>query len=120
MYLHNLVVFLRAHKVVGWGVTPISTQHLKLLGRKVPYAVSCRVLTRIRCLACINDTQFVSPGLIKLAAKKVYVHRISMATPESGGIHQDGSNNVASRQVWSGHSPERIIDEVLEGIQVPL
>ena len=120
VYLHNLVVFLRAHEAVSWGVTPISTQHLELLGRKVSHAVSCRVLTKSRCLACINDTQFVSPGLIKLAAKKVYLHRISMTTPESQGIDQDRSNSIAFRQAWSGQSPERIIDEVLEDIQVPL
>lgn len=39
VYLHNVAVFLRTHRAVSGGVSPISTRHLELLGRKVAYPI---------------------------------------------------------------------------------
>lgn len=63
---------------------------------------------------------FVTPSLIGLAARKVYPHRITIASPERERSVQYGSNVAAVRQYMDGLTPEDVIETVLAKVECPL
>lgn len=73
-----------------------------------------------RCLACLHNATFVSIKLIKLAAKRIYPHRITMDKMELEGSKLDSGNDTAVSPIPNRYSPEQVIDEVLNELQVPL
>lgn len=104
-YLMNVVSFLRLHRAVAEGVTPTATKHLEQLAR---------------CLAPLHDLTFVTPGLVDLAVRKVYLHRISIVTPEKERSMQWGSRLSAVAAVLEDVGPEDVIEDVLEMVTAPL
>jgi MoxR-like ATPase len=101
----NVVSFLRLHRAVAEGVTPTATKHLEQLAR---------------CLAPLHDLTFVTPGLVDLAVRKVYLHRISIVTPEKERSMQWGSRLSAVAAVLEDVGPEDVIEDVLEMVTAPL
>ncbi|CAH0005344.1 unnamed protein product [Clonostachys byssicola] len=104
-YLMNVVSFLRLHRAVAEGVTPTATKHLEQLAR---------------CLAPLHDLTFVTPGLVDLAVRKVYLHRISIVMPEKERSMQWGSRLSAVAAVLEDVGPEDVIEDVLEMVTAPL
>jgi len=58
--------------------------------------------------------------LVALAARKVFTHRILVATPETERSMQWGSDYNAVSDALDGMTPERIVDEVLANVECPL
>ncbi|KAI9740268.1 MAG: hypothetical protein M1834_004846 [Cirrosporium novae-zelandiae] len=104
-YLHNIAIFLRLHRAVEGGVSARSTEHFDLLAR---------------CLAPLHSLDFVTPSLVKLAARKVYPHRIRVTTPEYERSMQYGSELQAVASFLDGIAPTDIIEDVLSSVEVPL
>lgn len=73
-----------------------------------------------RCLAPLHGLPFVTPQLVDMAARKVYSHRIQVVNAESERSLQYGSDLSAVEHYLSGYRAERIIDETLERVEVPL
>lgn len=73
-----------------------------------------------RCLAPLHGLDFVTPALVGLAAKKVYLHRIQVATPEKERSMQWGSDIRAVKEILHGVEPDDIIDDVLHMVATPL
>ena len=73
-----------------------------------------------RCLAPIHGLTFATPPLVGLAAKKVYSHRIRIATPKSERSMQYGSDFATVAELLEEYSAERVIDEVLSEIEIPM
>ncbi len=63
---------------------------------------------------------FVTPSLIALAARKIFAHRITIATPERERSVQFGSDITAVKQQLDRLTPEIVIETVLAKVDCPL
>ncbi|KAK4452295.1 hypothetical protein QBC34DRAFT_398309 [Podospora aff. communis PSN243] len=103
-YQMNIISFLRTHRAVGSGITPTATKHFEQL---------------MRSLAPLHGLDYVTPSLVALAAKKVYLHRIKMVAPEKERSMQWGSELAAVEAILDGLGPEDVIDDVLSLVAAP-
>lgn len=101
----NIVSFLRMHRAVADGITPNATKHLDKL---------------MRCLAPLHGLDFVTPALVGVAAKKVYLHRIRITTPENERSMQWGSKLEAVAAILEDMGPEEVVDDVLGMVTAPI
>ncbi|KAL7795435.1 hypothetical protein V8C37DRAFT_374502 [Trichoderma ceciliae] len=104
-YQMNVVSFLRMHRAVAGGITPAATKHLHQL---------------VKSLAPLHKLDFVTPALIGLAVRKVYLHRIRIAEPEKERSMQWGSQLEAVEALLEDLGPEEVMEEVLEMVTAPL
>ncbi|KAK4997126.1 hypothetical protein LTR66_003414 [Elasticomyces elasticus] len=104
-YLHNIVVFMRMSRYVAGGVSAPATAHLKTL---------------VKALAVLHSISYVTPSLVALAARKVYLHRIRLVTPETERSMQWGSDIEAVRAMLQGATVEDVIEDVLASVETPL
>ncbi|KAI1914307.1 hypothetical protein LOZ58_005172 [Ophidiomyces ophidiicola] len=104
-YLQNFVVFLRLHRGVAGGVSPVATRYFRLLAR---------------CLAAFQHLDLLIPSLIAIAAKKTYRHRIIVAGPRDDRSLLYESSLEAAKYVLTGLTPEDIIEETLVEVEAPL
>lgn len=104
-YQMNIVSFLRMHRAVADGISPAATKHLEQLAR---------------CLAPLHNVDYMTPALLSLAARKVYLHRIRITAPEKERSMQWGSKLRAVEAVLEGVGPEEVIEDVLEMVTAPL
>jgi len=63
---------------------------------------------------------FVTPSLVALAARKVYRHRIRLASFEKERSIQYGSDVEAVQEMLEGLTAEVVIDTVLETVECPV
>lgn len=104
-YQANLISFLRAHRFVAGGVTPTATTHLATLSR---------------ALAALHGLGFVTPSLVALAARKVYLHRVRIVDrAERERSVQWGSEVNAVAALLEGVGVEEVVEEVLGMVAVP-
>lgn len=103
-YQMNIVSFLRIHRAVDSGITPTATKHFERL---------------IKCLAPLHRLDFVTPSLVAMAAKKVYLHRIRMVDAPAERSMQWGSDLAAVEAVLEGIGPEDVIEDVLAMVTAP-
>ena len=101
----NIISFLRMHRAVADGMTPTATKHLERL---------------TRCLAPLHKADFVTPALVGLAVKKVFLHRIRITPPEKERSMQWGSALEAVEAVLEDVGPEEVIEDVLSMVTAPL
>ncbi|KAH6611327.1 hypothetical protein Trco_001347 [Trichoderma cornu-damae] len=104
-YQMNVVSFLRMHRAVAGGITPAATKHLHQL---------------VRSLAPLHKLDFVTPALVGLAVRKVYLHRIRITEPEKERSMQWGSQLEAVEALLEDVGPEEVIEDVLEMVTAPL
>ncbi|ROV94075.1 hypothetical protein VMCG_08212 [Cytospora schulzeri] len=104
-YQMNIVSFLRMHRAVGGGISPQATRHFEQL---------------MKSLAPLHGLDYVTPGLVQLAARKVYLHRIKMAEPARERSMQWGSEIKAIEMLLDGWGPEDVIEEVLGLVAAPV
>lgn len=71
-------------------------------------------------LPCLHGLNYIPPSLVTLAVRKVFAHRIVIATPETERSMQWGSDRGAVEEALEGMTPERVIEEVLASVEVPL
>ena len=104
-YQMNIVSFLRLHRAVADGITPTATKHLGQL---------------MRCLAPLHRTDYVTPALVGLAVRKIYLHRIRITRPDKERSMQWGSKLAAVEALLEDVGPEEVIDDVLEMVTAPI
>ncbi|OBT87919.1 hypothetical protein VE02_02643 [Pseudogymnoascus sp. 03VT05] len=104
-YIMNIIAFLRLHRAVSGGISPLATSHFTKLTRS---------------LAPLHGLRYVTPSLVTLAAKKIYPHRICITPPERERSVQWGSNIDAVASVLEGMGPDGVIDDVIGSVEVPL
>ncbi|KAL2011417.1 hypothetical protein VTN00DRAFT_4135 [Thermoascus crustaceus] len=104
-YLQDIVVFLRLNRAVAGGVSAKATFHLFRLSK---------------CLAPLHGIDYLTPSIVALAAKKVYRHRIIVASAENDRSLQYGSNPIVVSRLLMGVSPETIIDDIIGEVEAPL
>lgn len=103
-YQMNIISFLRTQRGVGSGITPTATKHFEQL---------------MRSLAPLHGLDYVTPSLVALAAKKVYLHRIKMVAPEKERSMQWGSELAAVEAILEDLGPEDVIEDVLGLVAAP-
>lgn len=107
-YQMNIIAFMRMHRAVaggGGGISPFATKHFDQL---------------IKSLAPLHGVDYVTPSLVALATKKIYMHRIEIvkdATKERSV--QWGGDLGAIEALLEGVGPEEVIDDVLGMVGVP-
>lgn len=104
-YIMNIIAFLRLHRAVSGGISPLATNHCTRLAKS---------------LAPLHGLRYVTPSLVTLAVKKIYPHRICITPPERARSVQWGSNIDAVASSLEGIGPDAVIDDVLESVEVPL
>lgn len=64
----------------------------------------------------------MTPSLVALAARKIYLHRIHIVKPEKERSMQYGSDLEAVSALLEGVGPEEVIEDVLStsGAEAPL
>lgn len=71
------------------------------------------MLTIARFLAPLHGIDYLTPSIVALAARKVFRHRIVVATPDDDRSLQYGSGLEAVSSVLVDVTPESILDGVL-------
>ena len=104
-YLHNVAIFMRNSRFVKGGVTATATRQLRILSR---------------ALAPLHNLDFVPPYLVALAARKIYPHRLILATSETERSLQWGSDPAAIKELLDGLTAEDVIEDVLASVEAPL
>lgn len=104
-YLHNVVIFMRNSRYVKGGVTAAATRQLRLLSM---------------ALATLHDLDYVPPSIVALAARKVYPHRIMLATSDNEKSLLWGSDPRAVKALLKGVIVEDVIEDVLASVETPL
>ncbi|KAF4976058.1 hypothetical protein FZEAL_7236 [Fusarium zealandicum] len=104
-YQMNIVSFLRMHRAVAGGISPTATKHFGQL---------------MSCLAALHRLDFVTPALVALAARKIYLHRIQLALPEKERSMQWGSKLEAVEALLEDVGPEDVVEDVLGMVTAPL
>jgi MoxR-like ATPase len=104
-YQMNIVSFLRMHRAVGGGITPAATRHFGRL---------------MRHLAPLHGLDYVTPSLVALAARKVYLHRLRVVAAKGERSMQWGSELAAIEAILDGVGPDEVIEEVLGAVPAPV
>ena len=101
----NVVSHLRIHRAVSGGVSSAATKHFDRL---------------IRCLAPLHGIDYVTPALVALAARKIYLHRVEIVKASEERSLQWGGDARAAEALLEGVGPEEVIEDVLESVTAPL
>ncbi|KAJ9645034.1 hypothetical protein H2204_001496 [Knufia peltigerae] len=103
-YLQDFVAFLRIERGVDGGVTAYATTLFLALSKY---------------LAPFHGIDYVTPSLIALAAKKVYPHRLIIATPSRERSTLYGTDLATAQYLLEDLDPEKVIQNVLDTIECP-
>ncbi|KAJ6037143.1 hypothetical protein N7540_001422 [Penicillium herquei] len=98
-YIQDIVVFLRLSRAVAGGVSARANQQFGQFAR---------------LLAPLHGIDYLTPSIVALAARKVFRHRIVVASTEDDRSLQYGSNREAISHILADVTPESILDGVLE------
>jgi len=104
-YMHDIIAFLRLHRAVQGGISPLATKQFEKL---------------VKSLAPLHGLKYVTPSLVALATKKIYSHRIQIVSPENERSMQWGSDLDAVKAALEGIGPEEVIEDVLGTVEIPL
>ncbi|PKY00084.1 hypothetical protein P168DRAFT_322542 [Aspergillus campestris IBT 28561] len=103
-YHQDIVVFLRLSRAVAGGISSRSN----ILFMKLS-----------KFLAALHGIDFLTPSIVALAAKKVFRHRIVVATTEDDRSLQYGSDPAVVAQILAHANPDTILESVL-ALEAPL
>ena len=104
-YLHNIALFMRLSRYVSGGVSALATRHFR---------------TVCTSLAPLHNLTYCPPSLVALAARKIYPHRIVLATDKTERSLQWGSDPKAVRETLEDMTPEDAIEATLASVEAPL
>ncbi|ETS79895.1 hypothetical protein PFICI_07424 [Pestalotiopsis fici W106-1] len=105
-YQMNLISFMRMHQAVTGGIIPLATKHFDTL---------------VRSMAVLHGLDYVTPALVVLALRKIYLHRIRIVRDHSmERSMQWGSEAAAVEQLLEGVGPEEVMEDVIDMVDAPL
>lgn len=80
----------------------------------------CSFAENSRCLASLHGSEFVTPALVALAARKIYPHRLSIVSAAKERSMQYGSSLASVANMLRNFTPDSVIEEVLACVEAPL
>ncbi|KAJ5107263.1 hypothetical protein N7456_003938 [Penicillium angulare] len=98
-YIQDIVVFLRLSRAVAGGVSARANSQFGNFAK---------------LLAPLHGIDYLTPSIVALAARKVFRHRIIVASPDNDRSLNYGSNRDAIAQVLADVTPDSILDGVLD------
>ncbi|KAJ5656153.1 hypothetical protein N7507_008103 [Penicillium longicatenatum] len=98
-YIQDIVVFLRLSRAVAGGVSARANNQFSQLAQ---------------FLAPLHGIDYLTPSIVALAARKVFRHRIVIASPDDDRSLQYGSDLAAVSRVLADVTPDSVLDGVLE------
>lgn len=104
-YLHNVLLFMRNSRYVKGGVTAAATRQLRVLSA---------------ALAPLQGIDYIPPSLVAIAARKIYAHRLVLATSQNERSLQWGSDPEAIKQLLKGVTVDNVIEDVIASVETPL
>lgn len=104
-YMHDIMVFLRMHRAIRGGISARASKDFELL---------------LKCLCPLHDVRYATPSIVKIAARKVYSHRITVTTPEAERSMAYGSDIEAVTKFLQLWTPDLVLDDVLDNVLIPL
>lgn len=96
---------MRLNRYVAGGVSAYATRHLRAI---------------VRALAPLHNLTYIPPSLVALAVRKVYAHRIILATSKTERSMQWGSDYQAVEEILKGATVEDAIESVISSVEAPL
>lgn len=106
-YMQSIVVFLRTHHAVapaGGGISPKATRQFEIVAK---------------ALATLHGLPYVTPDLVRLAAPKVYNHRLAIATVADERSAQWSTSPDEAAKRLEGWNAARVIENVLDTVNCP-
>jgi MoxR-like ATPase len=104
-YLHDIVIFMRLNRFVAGGISAYATRHFRAI---------------VHALAPLHNLAYVPPSLVALAARKVYPHRLVLATLDTERSMQWGSDARAVEHILKNVTVEDAIESVISSVEAPL
>lgn len=104
-YMYNIIIHMRLHRYVAGGVSALATRHFRAI---------------VHALAPLHNLAYIPPSLVDLAARKVYAHRIVLATSKTERSLQWGSDTKAVEEALRGVTVEDAIESVIASVEAPL
>lgn len=104
-YLHNITIFMRLSRYIAGGVTALATKHFRVT---------------VQALAPLHDLTYCPPSLVALAARKIYPHRIVLATTKTERSLQWGSDSQVVQELLESMTAEDAIEDTLNNVEAPL
>ncbi|KAJ5653809.1 hypothetical protein N7490_000812 [Penicillium lividum] len=98
-YIQDIVVFLRLSRAVAGGVSARANNQFARLAQ---------------FLTPLHGIDYLTPSIVVLAARKVFRHRIVVASPDDDRSLQYGSDLATVSRVLADVTPDSILDGVLE------
>lgn len=105
VYMQNIVVFLRTHRVVRKGISPGAVKKFDLL---------------LRILCVLDSSSFATPTLISLAARTLFPLKIELvAVQDEPTLHYGSDINLLEKWLpkWDA---EMVVEDVLNTVPSPL
>ncbi|KAK8220124.1 hypothetical protein M8818_000540 [Zalaria obscura] len=104
-HLHHIPIFMKLSRWIAGGVSAMATRQLRSISR---------------ALAPLHGVTYVTPSLVQLAARKVYPHRLVLATTKTERSLQWGSDVREVERLLKGMTVQKAIDDVLASVETPL
>ncbi|KAJ5894238.1 hypothetical protein N7495_005929 [Penicillium taxi] len=97
-YIQDIIVFLRLSRAVAGGISAKANIQFSRLAK---------------LLAPLHGMDYLTPSIVSLAARKVFRHRIIVASPDDDRSLQYGSDLAAVSHILVDITPDSILDGVL-------
>lgn len=105
VYMENIVIFLRTHRVVRKGISPRTVKNFDLL---------------VRALCVLDSYSFATPSLISLAARTLFPLKIELVTvQDEPSLHYGSDINLLKKWLPKWNT-EMVIEDVLTAVPSPL
>ncbi|KAK9469680.1 hypothetical protein V1512DRAFT_15343 [Lipomyces arxii] len=104
-YMHDIIVFLRMHRATRGGISARSSRDFEIL---------------IKCLCPLHHVGYAIPTIVVIAARKVFGHRINMATAAEDRSVLYGSDPKAVGQFLQEWTPDLVLDDIFETVPAPI
>lgn len=105
VYMQDIVVFLRTHRLVRKGVSPKAVKDFDRL---------------LRTFCVLHGTLYATPSLVALAARKIFPLKLEICIPQDEPTLHYGSDIKLLSKWVSKWDQEMVIDDVLNNVMAPL
>ncbi|GMM38290.1 hypothetical protein DASC09_056290 [Saccharomycopsis crataegensis] len=104
-YILDIMIFIRNHRIVTDGIPTRFIWEFELL---------------VRCLAIVNNYEYVIPVIVKLAARKFFPLKINICNYEDEPTLNWGSDLLMVKMMMNKWNADLVVEDVLNKVQAPI
>lgn len=105
VYMQNIVVYLRTHRLVRKGVSPKAVKDFERL---------------LRAFCALHGKLYATPSLVALAARMIFPLKLELCSPEEEPTVHYGSDIHLLTKWIAKWDADMVIDDVLNAVPSPL